>query len=162
MGSQKTILEHRSLLEPGDNRERQPGITAINIGATIRCSENHIQRLRQKVVRQHKSQGFGSAGEERWCSRLFEFVKGEKSNCNDFWRVNTTWSKIKGAERFRHLLFRLSASSKMKILRSIPLLWKSRKSIESSSCFSLENEKVGRGKSTDSRLPRAFLLKQRW
>ncbi len=111
--------------------EKTPGITAINIGAYNPLLGKSYSEIAAESRTQHKSQGFGSAGRRGDAPDYFEFVKGEKVTATIFDGVNTTWSKIKGAEKIQ--AFVVQAVSEFKDENpsaSIPLLLKIRKSIE--------------------------------
>src|SRR5258708_2838827 len=111
--------------------ENTPGITTINIGAYNPLLGKSYSEIAAESRTQHKSQGFGSTGRRGDAPDYFEFVKGEKVTATIFDGVNTTWSRIKGAEKIQ--AFVVQAVSEFKDENpsaSTPLLLKIRKSIE--------------------------------
>ncbi|MBI1767482.1 MAG: PIG-L family deacetylase [Bacteroidetes bacterium] len=84
--------------------EKTPGVITINIGAYNPLLGKSYSEIAAESRTQHKSQGFGSSGRRGDAPEYFEFVKGEKSTSTIFDGVNTTWSRIKGAEKIPSLV----------------------------------------------------------
>ncbi len=79
---------------------------------------------------QHKSQGFGSPGRRGDAPEYLELAKGEKAEKNIFEGVNTTWSRIKGAENIPLLVDQAVKEFKDEDpVASVPMLLKIRSAI---------------------------------
>jgi LmbE family N-acetylglucosaminyl deacetylase len=77
--------------------ENTPGVVTINVGTYNTLLGKSYSEIAAESRTQHKSQGFGSPGRRGDAPEFFEFVKGEKAVKNIFDGVNTTWSRIPGA-----------------------------------------------------------------
>jgi hypothetical protein len=53
---------------------------------------------------QHKSQGFGSAGQRGDAMEYFEYIKGDKVNKDIFEKINITWTRIDGGDKIQPLI----------------------------------------------------------
>src|SRR5882724_2998755 len=84
--------------------EKTPGVITINIGAYNSLLGKSYSEIAAESRTQHKSQGFGSSGRRGDAPEFFEFVKGEKATASIFDGVNTTWSRVKGAEKISALV----------------------------------------------------------
>ncbi len=111
--------------------EKTPGVITINIGAYNPLLGKSYSEIAAESRSQHKSQGFGSSGRRGDAPEFFEFVKGEKAMTSIFDGVNTTWSRVKGAEKIAMLVDQAVNEFKDENPSvSIPMLLKIRKSID--------------------------------
>jgi len=78
--------------------ESTPGVVTINVGTYNTLLGKSYSEIAADSRTQHKSQGFGSPGRRGDAPEYLEFTKGEKADRNIFEGVNTSWSRIKGAE----------------------------------------------------------------
>ncbi len=81
----------------------------INTGTyypTIGLSNNEVSSLSRSM---HKSQGFGSTGSRGSTYEYLELVKGDLPNDKTdlFDGINTTWSRVKGADKIGELLLEI-------------------------------------------------------
>lgn len=79
--------------------EKNPGVVTINIGTYNTLLGKSYSEIAAESRTQHKSQGFGSSGRRGDAPEYFVLAKGEKITQNFFEGINTTWSRIKGAEK---------------------------------------------------------------
>jgi LmbE family N-acetylglucosaminyl deacetylase len=111
--------------------ENTPGIVTMNVGTYNTLLGKSYSEIAAESRTQHKSQGFGSPGRRGEALEFFEFVKGEKAAKDIFDNVNTTWSRLKGAERIPALVDRAISEFKQEDpAASIALLLQIRKEIE--------------------------------
>jgi len=78
--------------------ENTAGVVTINVGSYNPLLGKSYSEIAAESRTQHKSQGFGSPGRRGEALEYFEFTKGEKADKNIFEGVNTSWSRIPGAE----------------------------------------------------------------
>jgi LmbE family N-acetylglucosaminyl deacetylase len=79
--------------------EKTPGIIIMNVGAYSPLLGKSSSEIAGASRTQHKSQGFGSPGRRGDANDFFEFVKGSRPTTTIFDSINTTWSRIKGADK---------------------------------------------------------------
>ena len=84
--------------------ESTPGVVTINVGTYNTLLGKSYSEIAAESRTQHKSQGFGSPGRRGDAPEFLEFTKGEKADKNIFEGVNTTWSRIKGAENITAMI----------------------------------------------------------
>src|SRR5699024_3405918 len=82
------------------------GFTALDLGAylpVLGLSNTEISALSRS---QHKSQGFGSAGERGEDNTYIEPIKGDFEEHEDdlFAGINTTWSRLEDGKAIGHIL----------------------------------------------------------
>lgn len=111
--------------------ENTPGVVTINVGTYNSLLGKSYSEIAAESRTQHKSQGFGSPGRRGDAPEFFEFVKGDKADKNIFDGVNTTWSRIKGAEAIPALVDQAVKEFKdEEPSASIPMLLKIRSAIK--------------------------------
>ncbi len=110
--------------------ENTPGVITMNLGSYNTLLGKSYSEMAAESRTQHKSQGFGSPGRRGEAPEYFEFVKGEKATKDLFDNVNTTWSRIKGAEKISPLVDKAIKEFKdEEPFASIPALLQIRKEI---------------------------------
>lgn len=110
--------------------EKTPGILTMNVGTYNTLLGKSYSEIAAESRTQHKSQGFGSPGRRGDALEFFEYVKGERTVNDVFDGVNTTWTKIKGAEKIPALIDKMLIEYKGESpANSIPALLAIRKSI---------------------------------
>src|SRR5690606_10715787 len=87
--------------------ENTPGVLAIDIGGYSPLLGESFSEIAAISRSQHKSQGFGSSGTRGRQLEFLEYVKGERSDKDIFDGINTTWSRVKGAENVQSLIHQL-------------------------------------------------------
>jgi len=123
--------------------ESTPGIVTMNVGTYNSLLGKSYAEIAAESRTQHKSQGFGSPGRRGEAPEFFEFVKGEKAAKDIFDNVNTTWSRLKGAERIPALVDRAFNEFKGEDpSASIILLLQIRKEIEQLSASVWKTKKL--------------------
>lgn len=123
--------------------ENTPGIVTMNVGTYNTLLGKSYSEIAAESRTQHKSQGFGSPGRRGEALEFFEFVKGEKAAKDVFDNVNTTWSRVKGAERIPALVDRAINEFKGEDpAASIALLLQIRKEIEQLSASVWKTKKL--------------------
>ncbi|MCE2997319.1 MAG: PIG-L family deacetylase [Cyclobacteriaceae bacterium] len=123
--------------------ENTPGIVTMNVGTYNTLLGKSYSEIAADSRTQHKSQGFGSPGRRGEALEFFEFVKGEKASKDIFDNVNTTWSRVKGAERIPALVDRAINEFKVEDpAASIALLLQIRKEIELLSASTWKTKKL--------------------
>src|SRR5258707_1669150 len=111
--------------------EKTPGVTVINVGAYNTLIGKTNSEIAANSRTHHKSQDLSSPSSRGDALDYFEFVKGEKVNTSIFDGVNTTWSRIKRAEKIPTLVDQaVNEFNDENPSASIPLLLKIRKSID--------------------------------
>jgi LmbE family N-acetylglucosaminyl deacetylase len=110
--------------------ENTPGILVMNVGAYNTLLGKSYSEIAAESRTQHKSQGFGSPGRRGDALEFFEYMKGEKTTNDVFDGVNTSWSRIGGAEKIPALIEKLLVEYKEESpSSSIPTLLTIRKAI---------------------------------
>ena len=110
--------------------ENTPGVITMNLGSYNTLLGKSYSEIAAESRTQHKSQGFGSPGRRGEALEYFEFVKGEKVTKDLFDNVNTTWSRVKGAEKIPPLVDKAIKEFKdEEPYASIPALLQIRKEI---------------------------------
>lgn len=123
--------------------ETTPGIVTMNVGTYNTLLGKSYSEIAAESRTQHKSQGFGSPGRRGEALEFFEFVKGEKAAKDIFDNVNTTWSRLKGAERIPALVDRaISEFKEEDPAASMALLLQIRKEIEQLSASVWKTKKL--------------------
>ncbi|MCA4899602.1 MAG: PIG-L family deacetylase [Cytophagales bacterium] len=112
--------------------EKTPGILTMNLGTYNTLLGKSYSEIAAESRTQHKSQGFGSPGRRGDALEFFEYVKGERHTNDVFDGVNTTWSRVKGAEKIQSLVEKMLNEYKEEDpAASIPSLLAIRKEISS-------------------------------
>lgn len=112
--------------------EKTPGVLTINVGTYNPLLGKSYSEIAAESRTQHKSQGFGSTGRRGDAPDFFLLAKGEKASQNIFEGVNTTWARIKGAEKIPALVTQaLNELKDENPSAVVPLLLKVRTSINS-------------------------------
>ncbi len=88
--------------------ENTPGIMTIDVGGYSPLLGTSYSEIAAVSRSQHKSQGFGSKGSRGYQPEFLEFVKGEKATKDIFENINTTWSRVAGAEQVQLLVDKLN------------------------------------------------------
>lgn len=110
--------------------ENSPGVVTINVGTYNTLLGKSYSEIAAESRTQHKSQGFGSPGRRGDAPEFLEFTKGEKAIKNIFEGVNTTWSRVKGAESIATIVDQAVKEFKDEDpAASVPQLLKIRKAI---------------------------------
>jgi len=110
--------------------EKTPDVVTINMGAYNVLLGKSYSEIAADSRTQHKSQGFGASGRRGDAPEYFEYVKGEKAIANIFEGVNTTWSRIKGAEKIPSMVDQAMTQFKDENPSAIiPMLFKIRSAI---------------------------------
>jgi len=110
--------------------EKTPGILTMNVGTYNTLLGKSYSEIAAESRTQHKSQGFGSPGRRGDALEFFEYVKGERHTNDVFDGVNTTWSRVKGAEKIQLLVEKmLNEYKEENPAASIPSLLAIRKEI---------------------------------
>jgi LmbE family N-acetylglucosaminyl deacetylase len=110
--------------------ESSPGVVTINVGTYNTLLGKSYSEIAAESRTQHKSQGFGSSGRRGDAPEFLEFAKGDKADKNIFEGVNTTWSRIKGAENITAMIEQAVREFKDEDpAASVPQLLKIRKAI---------------------------------
>ena len=84
--------------------EQTPGIVALNVGPYNPLLGKSITEIAAVSSSQHKSQGWGRAGQRGYEAEFLEYVKGEKAQKDIFEGVNTSWSRVKGGAKVQPLV----------------------------------------------------------
>jgi LmbE family N-acetylglucosaminyl deacetylase len=84
--------------------ENTPGIIVMNVGGYSALLGESYSEIAARSRSQHKSQGFGSAGTRGNQLEFLEYMKGERATKDIFDGVNTSWSRVKGAEKVQALV----------------------------------------------------------
>lgn len=95
-----------------DINESTPGVITLDVGGyspLLGQSYNEIAALSSS---QHKSQGWGRAGERGYSPEFLEYVKGERADNDLFDGINTTWTRIKGGEKIQPLVTKIANNFK--------------------------------------------------
>lgn len=112
--------------------ENTPGVLTLNVGAYNALLGESYSEMAAASRTQHKSQGFGSPGRRGDALEFFEYVKGEKAQRDIFEGVNTTWTRVKGAERVGVLVEKAVAEFNLESpSASLPILFQIRAAISS-------------------------------
>jgi LmbE family N-acetylglucosaminyl deacetylase len=84
--------------------ENTPGIVSMNVGTYSTLLGKSYTEMAADSRTQHKSQGFGSAGQRGDAMEYFEYIKGDKVNKDIFEKINTTWTRIDGGDKIQPLI----------------------------------------------------------
>jgi LmbE family N-acetylglucosaminyl deacetylase len=110
--------------------ESTPGIVTLNVGNYSPLLGESFSEIAARSRSQHKSQGFGSKGTRGNQPEFLEHIKGEKAAKDLFEGVNTTWSRVAGAEKVQELVNKIIADfNEEKPASSVPLLLTLRKEL---------------------------------
>jgi LmbE family N-acetylglucosaminyl deacetylase len=90
-----------------DINETTPGILTLNVGGYNPLLGKSYSEIAALSSSQHKSQGWGRAGDRGYAPEFLEYMKGEKAEKDIFEGVNTTWSRVKGSEKIQLLVDRV-------------------------------------------------------
>ncbi len=89
------------MVESKRSMRAPPGVITINVGTYNPLLGKSYSEIAAESRTQHKSQGFGSPGRRGDAPEYFEFTKGVKAEKNIFEGVNTTWSRLNGADNIQ-------------------------------------------------------------
>ena len=110
--------------------ENTPGITVLNVGGYSPLLGTSFTEIAANSRSQHKSQGYGSRGERGDELEFFEFVKGVQGGKDIFDGVNTTWGRVKNAQKVQALVDEAIAKFNDEDPAAlVPMLWQIRKEI---------------------------------
>lgn len=84
--------------------EETPGIVALNVGAYNPLLGRSITEIAAISSSQHKSQGWGRAGQRGYEAEFLEYIKGEKAQKDIFEGVNTSWNRLNGGAKVQPLV----------------------------------------------------------
>ncbi len=84
--------------------EKTPGIVTLNVGAYNPLLGRSNGEIAAMSSSQHKSQGWGRAGQRGYDPEFLEYVKGEKAAKDIFEGVNISWSRVKGGSKVQTLV----------------------------------------------------------
>ncbi|MBK8291606.1 MAG: PIG-L family deacetylase [Flammeovirgaceae bacterium] len=84
--------------------ENTPGIVSMNVGTYSTLLGKSYTEMAADSRTQHKSQGFGSAGQRGDAMEYFEYIKGDKVNKDIFEKINTTWTRVDGGDKIQPLI----------------------------------------------------------
>jgi LmbE family N-acetylglucosaminyl deacetylase len=84
--------------------EKSPGVITLDVGGYNTLLGQSYPEIAARSSSQHKSQGWGRAGDRGYLPEFLEFQKGEKAEKDIFEGVNTTWSRLKGGEKVQPLV----------------------------------------------------------
>ena len=111
--------------------ENTPGAITMDVGgfnALLGKSYSEISALSSS---QHKSQGWGRRGERGYKPEFLEHVKGASASKNIFEGVDTTWSRVPGANKVQSLVSQVLAQfNPADPAASVPLLFQIRNEIQ--------------------------------
>ena len=96
--------------------EQTPGIVALNVGAYNELLGKSNSEISALSSSQHKSQGWGRAGQRGYDAEFLEYAKGEKAEKDIFEGINTSWSRVKGGSKVQSLVTNAIQSFARKIL----------------------------------------------
>src|SRR5688572_8494995 len=103
--------------------ENTPGVITLNVGNYSPLLGESFSEIAARSRSQHKSQGFGSKGTRGYQPEFLEHIKGEKAEKDLFEGVNTTWSRVAGAEKVQALVTKVIADfNEEKPSASVPSL----------------------------------------
>lgn len=110
--------------------EQTPGIVTLNVGAYNELLGKSIAEIAALSSSQHKSQGWGRAGQRGYDPEFLDYIKGEKAEKDIFEGVNTSWSRVKGGSKIQPLVIKaLQNFDDENPAASVPLLFQIRKEI---------------------------------
>ncbi|HEX6223655.1 MAG TPA: PIG-L family deacetylase [Chryseolinea sp.] len=110
--------------------EQTPGIVSLNVGAYNRLLGKSITEIAAVSSSQHKSQGWGRAGQRGYDAEFLEYAKGERAEKDLFEHVNTTWTRIKGGSKIQPLVINaIETFDAENPGASVPVLFQIRKEI---------------------------------
>jgi LmbE family N-acetylglucosaminyl deacetylase len=113
-----------------DINETTPGIITLNVGGYSSLLGKSYSEIAAQSSSQHKSQGWGRAGERGYSPEFLEYMKGERAEKDIFEGVNTTWTRVKGGEKVQPLVERAIKEFNVENpAASVPLLFQIRKEI---------------------------------
>ena len=84
--------------------EQTPGIVSLNVGAYNELLGKSNSEISALSSSQHKSQGWGRAGQRGYDAEFLEYAKGEKAEKDIFEGINTSWSRVKGGSKVQSLV----------------------------------------------------------
>jgi LmbE family N-acetylglucosaminyl deacetylase len=84
--------------------ENTPGVITLDVGGYQALLGKSYPEISALSSSQHKSQGWGRAGDRGVMLEFLEYVKGEKAQKDIFEGVNTSWSRLRGGEKVQALI----------------------------------------------------------
>jgi LmbE family N-acetylglucosaminyl deacetylase len=113
-----------------DINENTPGVLTLDVGGYQPLLGKSYPEISALSSSQHKSQGWGRAGDRGVLLEFLEYVKGEKANKDIFEGVNTSWSRVKGGEKIQPMVDQLIRNfNEDEPASSVPALLQLRKAI---------------------------------
>lgn len=110
--------------------EQTPGIVTLNVGAYNPLLGKSITEIAALSSSQHRSQGWGRAGQRGYDPEFLEYEKGERAAKDLFEGINTSWSRVKGSAKVQTLVTKaIQTFDEENPSASIPLLFQIRKEI---------------------------------
>lgn len=111
--------------------ENTPGVATLDVGTYNNLLGESYTEIASRSRSQHSSQGFGSALRRGYAPEYFEFVKGDKADKDILEGVNTTWARVKGAEKIQALIQKaLSTYNFREPAQSVQVLFEIREEIQ--------------------------------
>lgn len=84
--------------------EKTPGVITVDVGQYNSALGKSYAEIAALSSSQHRSQGWGQPGNRGYQPEFLELQKGEKAEQDIFEGVNTTWARVKGAEKIQALV----------------------------------------------------------
>jgi LmbE family N-acetylglucosaminyl deacetylase len=110
--------------------EKTPGIISLNVGPYVPLLGKSITEIAASSSSQHKSQGWGRAGQRGNDLEFLEYVKGEKASNDLFEGIDTSWNRVTGGASVQALVTKaIQTFDAEKPGASVPLLLQIRKEI---------------------------------
>lgn len=111
--------------------EKTPGIIVLNVGVYNKLLGKSITEIAAQSGSQHKSQGWGQAGERGYEPEFLEHMKGDSAVKDIFEGVNMTWSRLKGGSKVQPLVTKVIQNfDGENPAASLPALFQIRKEIQ--------------------------------
>lgn len=110
--------------------EQTPGIISLNVGTFNPLLGKSIAEIAAASSSQHKSQGWGRAGQRGYDPEFLEYEKGERASKDLFEGIDTSWNRIKGGGKVHALVTKAIESFNAENPSAIiPILFEVRKEI---------------------------------
>lgn len=90
--------------------EETPGIITLNVGAFNPLLGKSAAEIAALSSSQHKSQGWGRAGQRGYDPEFLEYEKGEKASKDLFEGIDMTWNRVKGGSKVQPLVTKVIAN----------------------------------------------------
>lgn len=110
--------------------EKTPGIITLNVGVYNKLLGKSITEIAALSGSQHKSQGWGQAGERGYEPEFLEHMKGDSAVKDIFEGVNITWTRLKGGSKVQSLVTKaIQSFDSENPIGNLPILFQIRKEI---------------------------------